>query len=91
MALNQQEISHKDRFRPESFPVEEKSIIAGALNRYGVENPFRADENNLTAFTWDQVLQSLILSRRDSIGDAQEDVEDVIYAVRDERRNLSAH
>ncbi len=86
MALNQSEISLRDRFRPDNFVDFERSIIAGALNRYGVENPFHADTNNLTAFTWEQVLQALILSRRDSIGDAQADVEDVIYAVRDERK-----
>lgn len=87
MPLNQADISARDKFRPEGLEPEERSIIAGALNRYGVENPYFADANTLTAFTWEQVLHALQQSRRDCIGDSLDTVDDCIHAVNAERRS----
>lgn len=86
-----QDIPLQHRFRPENFDAVEKEIISGALNRYGVQNPFRADHQNLTAFTWEQVIQALQLSRRDCVGDSLDDVDDVIYNVRAERKSYGLH
>lgn len=83
--MNQSEISARDKFRPEGFEQEERQVIAGALNRYGIENPYFAKPEALTAFTWDQVLHALLASRKDCIGDSLDAVDDVIFAVRDER------
>jgi hypothetical protein len=81
-----QDTPHEHRFRPTSFDAHEKEIIIGALNKYGVGTPGRADEQNLTMFTWDQVQQALLMSRRDCVGDSRDDVDDVIYNLRSERK-----
>lgn len=81
-----QEVPLSERFRPEEFDGPDLEIIVGALNKFGVSNLTRATTENLTAFTWEQVLQSLLLSRRACVGDALDDTDDVIYAVRDIRR-----
>lgn len=82
-----QDIPMIHRFQPGAFDAHEKEIIVGALNRYGVNNPLLATEQNLTAFTWDQVQQALILSRRDCKGDAIDDVDDVIHNLRAEKKS----
>jgi hypothetical protein len=83
-----QEIPLQYRFRPDNLHDIELQVIVGSLNRYGVNNPLAATAENLTAFTWDQVLQALQLSRRDCKGDSLDDVDDVIFAVRDERKSF---
>lgn len=81
-----QEVPLCERFRPEEFEAGELEIIVGALNKFGVSNLTRATSTNLTAFTWEQVLQSLLQSRRECVGDSLDDTDDVIYAVQDVRR-----
>lgn len=86
-----QEIPLRYRFRPEGLEAHEKEIIVGSLNCYGVENPLVATASNLTAFTWDQVLSALMRSRPHCKGDSLDDVDDVVYAVHDARREYDAH
>jgi hypothetical protein len=86
MSTNQ-EIPLQQRFAPASFDAHEKEIIVGALNRYGIGNLAPAVPDNLSIFTWDQVQQALILSRRDCFGDSRDDVDDVIYNLMQERKS----
>lgn len=85
MFAMQSEISARDRFQPHDFDESDLEVIAGALNRYGIDNPIFANTKNLSAFTWEQVLNALTASRRDCIGDSLDDLDDVIYAVKAER------
>lgn len=82
------DLPYEYRFQPQTFDTRELEIIVGALNRYGVNTPAPARPENLNIFTWDQVQQALILSRRDCIGDSRDDVDDVIYELRAERKAL---
>lgn len=84
--ISQSEISARDKFQPHHLDDHERRLIAGAVNRYGVDNPLFANENNLSVFTWEQILAALMASRRDCIGDSLDDIDDVIYAVRAERK-----
>lgn len=86
MTVIVQEIPLQHRFRPETFEQFEKDIIVGALNKFGTNMPMRATPQNLTAFTWEQTIQALLLSRRHCTGDALDDVDDVIYNIRDTRK-----
>lgn len=86
-----QEVPLEHRCRLDNLDAHEREIIAGALNRYSVSLPFKATPDNLSAFTWEQVLQALQASRRDCVGASLDDLDDVIYAVRDERKRYTTH
>lgn len=85
--MSAQDIPYIERFQPSGFEDYQKNIIAGALNLRGVGNLLRADTQNLTVFTWEQVDQALRSSRQDCIGDALDDLDDTIIAVRQERKS----
>jgi hypothetical protein len=82
-----QDTPHEHRFQPAAFDAHELEIIIGALNRYGVSNPTVANPKNLRLFTWDQVQQALLMSRSHCNGDSRDDVDDVIYNLRAERKS----
>lgn len=86
MSQHIQDVPHEHRFQADAFDAHDLEIIIGAVNRYGVSLPTRADSENLSTFTWDQVKQALIISRRDCVGDSRDDVDDVIYAIQAERK-----
>ncbi len=78
--------SERDRFDPKAFDDHQITVIAGAVNRYGIGNPCQADKRTLISFTWEQVQTALMRSRADCKGDARDDLDDVVYAVRDAQR-----
>lgn len=80
-------LSYEFRFRGECLEPREREIVIGALNRYGECRSELAAQNNLHMFSWDQVQRALIRSSHDCVGDSRDDVEDVIFAVRQERAN----
>lgn len=82
-----QDIPHQHRFQAQAFDQHEIEIIVGAVNKYGVGLPAPAHGKNLSIFTWDQVQQALIVSRRDCLGDSRDDVDDVIYNLHAERKS----
>lgn len=84
-----QNIPLEYRFQPDGFDAHELEVISGALNRYGVDNLVRASPNNLSVFTWEQVKHALMLSRKDCIGDALDDLDDVLWNVRHEEREYA--
>lgn len=86
-----QDIPLSERIVPDALEPREREICAGALAAFGVDNPVRPTAKNLNVFTWEQVLYALQRGRLLCSGDALDDVDDTIYAVRDARRAYASH
>lgn len=90
MTASIHEVPLSERFHPEDFDLTDRSIIAGAINRYGINKLTTATPENLSVFTWEQVSQALLTSRKFCSGDALDDTDDLIYGVRDVRKHYAS-